>query len=75
MLNTIKTITWKNFHNKSQTTTFELKKNLEGKTSEYWTILMIAQNGISLQNKWGGFNVRNSGKPVYIQKKWNLLHA
>ena len=61
MLNTIKTITWKNY--------------LEGKTSEYWTILMIAQNGISLQNKWGGFNVRNSGKPVYIQKKWNLLHA
>ena len=71
----LKIINWKNFNGENHTTTFKLVKNLVGTIQEYWTILIVAQDGKSTQNKWGGFSVRNTGKPVYIQKKWKVIDA
>ena len=54
-------------------TTFELAKHNVGSSSEYWAILFVEKEGKSLQNKWGGFTVRNTGKPAYINKIWKEL--
>ena len=54
-------------------TTFELVKCNVGNSGEYWAILFVEKEGQSLQNKWGGFTVRNTGKPAYINKIWKDL--
>ena len=69
----LKTTNWKNFHGKNNSTTFKLVKHCMGSPSEWWAILVVAQNGKSTQNKWGGFSVRNTGQPAYIQNKWKAL--
>ena len=69
----IKTNTYKTFNGNSASVTFELVKHNQGHTSEWDAILIIAQNGKSTQNKWGGFPVRNSGKPAYIQRIWKAV--
>ena len=54
-------------------TTFELAKHNVGSSSEYWAILFVEKVGQSLQKKGGGFTVRNTGKPAYINKIWKEL--
>tara|TARA_B100001778_G_C18513637_1_gene595422 strand:+ start:557 stop:787 length:231 start_codon:yes stop_codon:yes gene_type:complete len=54
-------------------TTFELVKHNVGNPSEHWAILFVEQDGQSLQNKWGGFTVKNTGKPAYMKKIWKEL--
>ena len=49
-------------------TTYELVRN-----ETFSTIRAIEQNGKSLKNKWGGYSVRNVGKPAYINKIWKEL--
>jgi len=63
--------TWKTFDGRSASATFELRKHNEGTPTEWWSILYVKQNGLTLKNKWGGFPSRNCGKPAYIQKIWN----
>ena len=54
-------------------TTFELVKCNVGNSGEYWAILFVEKEGQSLQNKWGGYTVRHTGKPAYINKIWKEL--
>ena len=62
-----KTVTTNTF-NGPMATTYELVRN-----ETFSTIRMIEQNGKSLKNKWGGYSVRNVGKPAYINKIWKEL--
>ena len=40
---------------------------------DWSAILVVKQDGKSMQNKWGGYNVRNTGKTDYIKKIWKNL--
>ena len=68
-----KTISWKHYTGKPMTSTFRLVKHQEGEPNEWWAILWAAENGESLQNKWGGYSTKNSGSPKYIKKIWKDL--
>lgn len=35
-----------------------------------WSISHIEQDGISVQNQWGGYGGGNSGQEKYIKTKW-----
>ena len=64
----IKTKTYKTFNGDSASVTFELVKH-----STFWSILRVATNSVSTQNKWGGFPVVNTGSPAYITRKWKAV--
>ena len=64
----IKTKTYKTFNGDSASVTFELVKK-----PTFWSILRVATNGVSTQNKWGGFPTVNTGSPTYINRKWNIV--
>jgi hypothetical protein len=40
---------------------------------DWKAIVIVAQNGKSTKNQWGGFPVRNVGKPAYIQRIWEAV--
>jgi hypothetical protein len=61
----MKTKTYTTFTGDSASVTFELVKR-----SDYWSILRVAKDGVSTQNKWGGWPTVNSGSPAYITRKW-----
>ena len=69
----IKTKTYKKFNGDSASVTFRLDKHLVDTNNEWWSILQVARNGVSTQNKWGGFPTVNTGSPTYINRKWNII--
>jgi hypothetical protein len=42
--------------------------------SSHGAIVILEQNGKSLQNEWGGYPVLNVGKAEYLKKIWNKLN-
>ena len=54
-------------------TTYELVKHQVGTPIEWWAIVEIERDGKSTKNEWGGFPVRNTGCPAYIEKIWKKL--
>ena len=69
----LKTVSWKTFNGIEKVTEYRLDKHNAGQANEWWGILYQTENGVTLRNKWGGFSVRNSGKPAYIKKIWNNM--
>jgi hypothetical protein len=67
-MSTEKTQTYRTFDGEQHTRTFRLTHH-EGWSS----ILKVAVDGKSVQNKWGGYTARNVGQRAYIERIWRSL--
>jgi len=63
-----KTVTFKTINNQQGSRTYRLVKH-----ATHSAILIVAQNGESLQNEWGGYSTLHVGKTDYINRKWKAI--